>query len=322
MESYSSNRPLPFNKSLLIDRSISARPLSRSTCLAFSRMAKRLASNSASFKSSGASFVSSLLVINPSPADTPRVLRGGGSRRSLFAGAEGHEPRSPPQQFDQSTVGHLRRLGEPLVRLRVVQTELAIPGAPDGGLPTLDPAPGPCRGRRHKRALFLIDHWNKQVRHHAISPFRVGYNPFAADQRSGDLLGRRTSRPLGRHARLVQLPWTPLPGSGQASQTVALVWVPVASRTRSQAHPFLRDGCLTTAFQVMGLKNNRHYLSITQWRRSAHIAIDTHRIAQLQRERPGSLLPGYSLLKFAHALPFEYVQQILMQVADSGERRW
>ena len=33
-------------------------------------------------------------------------------------------------------------------------------------------------------------------------------------------------------------------------------------------------------------------------------------------------LPGYSLLKFAHALPFEYVQQILMQVADSGERRW
>src|SRR5260370_40984005 len=63
MESYSSNRPLPFNKSLLIDRSISARPLSHSTCLAFSRIAKRLASNSASFKSSSASFVSSLLVI-------------------------------------------------------------------------------------------------------------------------------------------------------------------------------------------------------------------------------------------------------------------
>ncbi len=85
------------------------------------------------------------------------------------------------------------------------------------------------------------------MRHRAVSLFRVCDGPFAADHRSGCKLGRRSQRPVGCHARMVQLPSdAPLPRLGQASFAVALVGSPVASRIASQAHPVERDGCLTS----------------------------------------------------------------------------
>ena len=74
---------------------------------------------------------------------------------------------------------------------------------------------------------------------HAVSLFRVVYIPFAADHRSGCTLGRRAQRPVGRRARMVQLPSGALLRElGQASLTVTLVGSPVANRGASQAPAF------------------------------------------------------------------------------------
>jgi hypothetical protein len=113
-------------------------------------------------------------------------------------------------------------------------------------LAAFDPLSGSGRSSGHEGVAFLIDHRDEDVRHRAVSLFRVCYGPFAADHRSGCKLGRRSQRPVGCHARMVQLPSdAPLPRLGQASFAVALVGSPVASRIASQAHPVLRDGCLT-----------------------------------------------------------------------------
>ncbi len=113
-------------------------------------------------------------------------------------------------------------------------------------LAAFDPLSGSGWGRGHEWVAFLIDHRDKDVRHRAISLFRVNYIPFAADHRSGCTLGRRAQRPVGRHAQMVQLlSDTLLRELGQASLAVTLVGSPAASRIASQAHPVERDGCLT-----------------------------------------------------------------------------
>src|SRR5260370_7561052 len=58
----------------------------------------------------------------------------------LFRGRVGgerykrHQPCPPAQQLDGLTIRNVRRLRQSLVRLRVVQTYLAIPRPPNGGL--------------------------------------------------------------------------------------------------------------------------------------------------------------------------------------------
>ena len=116
-------------------------------------------------------------------------------------------------------------------------------------LAAFDPLSGSGRSRGHEWCAFLIDHRDKDVRHRAVSLLRVYYVPFAADHRSGCKLGRRSQRPVGCHARMVQLPSdAPLPRLGQASFAVTLVRSPEASRIPSQAHPVLPDGCLTITY--------------------------------------------------------------------------
>jgi hypothetical protein len=107
-----------------------------------------------------------------------------------------------------------------------------------GGLSGFDPATRPRRRRRHQGSLLQIDHRNKQMCH-AISLLRVDYIPFAADHRRSCTLGRRAQHPVGRHARMVQLPSDALLRElGQASLAVTLVGSPVASRVASQAPTF------------------------------------------------------------------------------------
>src|SRR5260221_4310554 len=107
-----------------------------------------------------------------------------------------------------------------------------------GGFATPDPAPCPRGGRGHERAMFLIDHRDTDVRHCAVSPFRVCYGPFEASDRSGCKLGRRSHHPVGCHAQIVQPPSNALLRElGQASLAVTLVGSPVTSRILSQAHP-------------------------------------------------------------------------------------
>ena len=48
-----------------------------------------------------------------------------------------HQPYPPAQQLDGLTIRDVRRLRQSLVRLRVVQTDLAIPRPPNGGLSPL-----------------------------------------------------------------------------------------------------------------------------------------------------------------------------------------
>lgn len=87
--------------------------------------------------------------------------------------------------------------------------------------------------RGHQGTLLPIDHWNKRMCH-AVSLFRVDYIPLAADHRRGCTSGKRAQRPVGRHARMVQLPSDALLRElGQASLAVALAGSPVASRAAS-----------------------------------------------------------------------------------------
>jgi hypothetical protein len=132
-----------------------------------------------------------------------------------------------------------------------IQPDAKEPSFPEmRRLAAFDPLPGSGRSSGHEWVAFLIDHRDEDVRHRAVSLFRVCYGPFAADHRSGCKLGRRSQRPVGCHARMVQLPSVaPLPRLGQASFAVALVGSPVASRIASQAHPVEQDGCLTTLKQ-------------------------------------------------------------------------
>jgi hypothetical protein len=48
--------------------------------------------------------------------------------------------------------------------------------------------------------------WSTTGTNMCDKPLSSVYIPFAADQQSGERLGRRLSRLVGRHARMIQLP--------------------------------------------------------------------------------------------------------------------
>jgi hypothetical protein len=125
---------------------------------------------------------------------------------------------------------------------------------------------------------------------HAVSLFRVDYIPFAADHRSGCTLGRRVQRPVGRHARMVELPSGALLRElGQASLTVTLVGSLVASRGASQA-PACYAGVLDSPLKTSACSILKHlyfnsFCSSCQKLENQELTL---RRAQFEADQPGA----------------------------------